>query len=152
MIWTSILFFIYFFVLFLFSLVSHPVYYCGFLVVNALVCSLISYSVLGFSWYSLLFCLIYVSGVYILFVFVSVHSPNSNYINCYSLNWFSFFLLVFILLLVGGLFIYGVTFIEFSSFLCTVNEGNFYVIMCLTLLFGFLVLSLIMGIKLNYYR
>nr|NP_114371.1 NADH dehydrogenase subunit 6 [Hymenolepis diminuta]AAK51331.1 NADH dehydrogenase subunit 6 [Hymenolepis diminuta]BAV82501.1 NADH dehydrogenase subunit 6 [Hymenolepis diminuta] len=152
MIWVSVLFFVYFLILFLFSLVSHPVYYCGFLVVNSLICSFIGYLILGFSWYSLLFCLIYIGGVYILFVFVSVYSPNSNYVTYYNMNIFSLFFLVFVLLIMGSLVVYNVYIAEFSSFLCTINEGNFYVSMCLTLLFGFIVLSLIMSVKLNYYR
>lgn len=148
----SILFFIYFLMLFLFSLVNHPVYYCGFLVVNSLICRLISYAVIGFSWYPLLFCLIYIGGVYILFIFVSVYSPNRNYITYYSLKFSFLFLSIFVLLSIGCLFVYNVISIEFRRFLCTINEGVFYVVMCLALLFGFLMLSLVMGVKLNYYR
>lgn len=152
MFWVSILFFVYFLMLFLFSLVRHPVYYCGFLVVNSIICSFIGYLLFGFRWYSLLFCLIYIGGVYILFVFVSVYSPNRNYVTYYNIKFSSLFLLIFILLTMGCLLMYSVSVTEFSRFLCTINEGNFYVIMCLTLLFGFMVLSLIMSIKLNYYR
>lgn len=152
MIWVSVLFFVYFLILFLFSLVRHPVYYCGFLVVNSLICRFIGYLILGFRWYSLLFCLIYIGGVYILFVFVSVYSPNRNYVTCYNMNIFSLFFLVFVLLIMGSLVVYNVYIVEFRRFLCTINEGNFYVSMCLTLLFGFIVLSLIMRVKLNYYR
>nr|YP_009175579.1 NADH dehydrogenase subunit 6 [Drepanidotaenia lanceolata]ALH16567.1 NADH dehydrogenase subunit 6 [Drepanidotaenia lanceolata] len=148
----SVSFFIYFLVLFVFSLVSQPVYYCGFLVLNSLICSFICYSIFGFSWYPLLFCLVYIGGVYILFVFVSVYSPNNNYVTYFNLNFSSLFLLMFTLLAVGCLLIYNLTTWEFSSFLCNVSEGVFYVIMCLTLLFGFLVLSMIMSVKLNYYR
>lgn len=152
MIWVSVLFFVYFLILFLFSLVRHPVYYCGFLVVNSLICRFIGYLILGFRWYSLLFCLIYIGGVYILFVFVSVYSPNRNYVTYYNMNIFSLFFLVFVLLIMGSLVVYNVYIAEFRRFLCTINEGNFYVSMCLTLLFGFIVLSLIMRVKLNYYR
>nr|QCP68146.1 NADH dehydrogenase subunit 6 [Fimbriaria fasciolaris] len=152
MILVTLSFFIYFLTLFLFSLFSHPVYYCGLLVLNSLICSLICYTIFGFSWYPLLFCLVYIGGVYILFVFVSVYSPNTNYVNYFNLDLSIFFLIVFILLILGLFLMYGVYNIEFSSFLCNISEGNFYVAMCLTLLFGFLVLSMIMSIKLNYYR
>lgn len=145
-------FFGYFLVLLLFSLVRHPMYYCGLLVVNSLICSFLCYCLLGFTWYSLLFCLVYIGGVYILFIFVSVYRPNSNY--CVWLN----FELVYVGLGILGLCIIGVCMgyevlqLEFRAFLCTSKEGVFYVLVCLTLLFGFLKLRLIMRVKLNYYR
>ena len=57
-------------------------------------------------------------------------------------------------LAVGGAIVavYGLFEVEFSYFLCTRKEGVFYVIVCLMLLFGFLVLRLIMSIKVKYYR
>lgn len=152
MFWVSVSFFVYFLILFLFSLIRHPVYYCGLLVINSMICSFICYSIFGFSWYSLLFCLVYIGGVYILFVFVSVYRPNRNYVNYLNLDFSSLFLLLFIILIVGCILFYGVLKREFRRFLCNQCEGNFYVAMCLTLLFGFLVLSIIMSIKLNYYR
>ena len=152
MIGVSLSFFFYFLVLFLFSLVSQPVYYCGFLVINSIICSFICYSIFGFSWYSLLFCLVYIGGVYILFVFVSIYRPNSSYVTYFNLRFSSLFLLMFTLLMIGCLFIYNLIFIEFSAFLCTISEGTFYVVMCLTLIFSFLVLSMVMRVKLKYYR
>nr|UFQ89227.1 NADH dehydrogenase subunit 6 [Anindobothrium anacolum] len=148
----SSLFFFYFFLLSLFSMISHPVYYCVLLVVNSMLCSFICYSLYGFSWYSLLFCLVYIGGVYILFVFVSVHNPNSSVVSYWNLNNFALVLSIFFCVCCG-LFIYYLSlFAEFSSFLCSVNEGYFYICMCLTLLFGFFVLSLVMSVKVNHYR
>nr|YP_009180038.1 NADH dehydrogenase subunit 6 [Anoplocephala perfoliata]AKU46901.1 NADH dehydrogenase subunit 6 [Anoplocephala perfoliata] len=152
MILISFMFVVYFLMLFMFSLISHPVYYCILLVMNSLICSFICYLFFGFSWYSLLFCLVYVGGVYILFVFVSVNSPNSSYVSCLNVNFF-FLFLIFILLIFGGVFLYySVLNIEFSAFLCTSMEGVFYVLICLSLLFGFFVLSIVMSMKLNFYR
>nr|UFQ89035.1 NADH dehydrogenase subunit 6 [Scalithrium magniphalum] len=145
-------FFFYFFSLAMFSLVSHPVYYCILLVLNSLICSFICYSVYGFSWYSLLFCLVYIGGVYILFVFVSVHSPNSSVVSYWNFSYLGSFLIVFLCVAMGFLVCYMVANSEFSSFLCTLSEGYFYLCMCLTLLFGFFILSLIMSIKVNHYR
>nr|UFQ88735.1 NADH dehydrogenase subunit 6 [Rhinebothrium scobinae]UFQ88747.1 NADH dehydrogenase subunit 6 [Rhinebothrium scobinae] len=145
-------FFFYFFCLAMFSLVSHPVYYCVLLVLNSLICSFICYSVYGFSWYSLLFCLVYIGGVYILFVFVSVHSPNSSVVSYWNFSYLSSYLIVFLCISMGCLVFYSVTNSEFSAFLCTLSEGCFYLCMCLTLLFGFFILSLIMSIKVNHYR
>ena len=149
---TSVLFFFYFLILFLFSLITHPVYYCGLLVVNSLICRLIIYSIFGFSWYSLIFCLIYIGGVYILFVFISVHSPNRKYVSYFSLDFSVVFFLIFCFILISCIYMYIVIKSEFSRFLCSLREGKFYVSMCLTLLFGFLVLRLVMSVKINYYR
>nr|UFQ89155.1 NADH dehydrogenase subunit 6 [Echeneibothrium williamsi] len=145
----AISFFFYFLSLAIFSFISHPVYYCIFLVLNSLVCSLICYSVYGFGWYALLFCLVYIGGVYILFVFVSVHNPNSNVISYWNFNMLSLVLSVFLCLFMGTIVFFNVLSLEFSSFLCNLNEGYFYLCMCLTLLFGFIILSLVMSIKVN---
>lgn len=147
-----LLFCFYFFVLFLFCLVSQPIYYCIFLVVNSLICRLICYLIFGFSWYSLLFCLVYIGGVYILFVFISVYSPNINYVSYFNLNFSSLILLIFVLFLMGCGFIFSIINLEFRRFLCTIKEGRFYICLCLTLLFGFLVLRMIMRVKIKYYR
>nr|UFQ88927.1 NADH dehydrogenase subunit 6 [Rhinebothroides sp. MZUSP 8027]UFQ88939.1 NADH dehydrogenase subunit 6 [Rhinebothroides sp. MZUSP 8028]UFQ88951.1 NADH dehydrogenase subunit 6 [Rhinebothroides sp. MZUSP 8029] len=146
-------FFSYFFCISLFSLISHPVYYCILLVVNSLLCSFICYSVYGFSWYALLFCLVYIGGVYILFVFVSVHNPNSSVVSYWNMSSVSYSLFIFFCLVIGGVVLFYLPLVsEFSSFLCTISEGYFYICMCLTLLFGFCVLSLVMSIKVNHYR
>nr|UFQ88375.1 NADH dehydrogenase subunit 6 [Rhinebothrium taeniuri]UFQ88399.1 NADH dehydrogenase subunit 6 [Rhinebothrium sp. LRP 10395]UFQ88423.1 NADH dehydrogenase subunit 6 [Rhinebothrium sp. LRP 10396] len=145
-------FFFYFFCLVMFSLVSHPVYYCILLVLNSLLCSFVCFCVYGFSWYALLFCLVYIGGVYILFVFVSVHSPNSSVVSYWNFSFLSSFLLLFFCLVTGGLVSYCVINGEFSSFLCSSYEGIFYVCMCLTLLFGFIILSMVMSVKVNHYR
>lgn len=152
MILVSVLFFVYFFLLMMFFLVSHPVYYCGVLVVKALVGGLICYFLFGFSWYTLLFCLVYVGGVYILFVFVSIYRPKSRYIVNFNISVRSICLVGLVLIIVGAILIWGFIGVECSAFLCTCSEGIFYVLVCLTLLFGFIILSMVMRVKLKYYR
>lgn len=152
MVVTSLSFFFYFFCLVLFSLVSHPVYYCILLILNALLCSFISYSTYGFSWYSLLFCLVYIGGVYILFIFISVHGPKRRVISYWSLGRSSVLFLLFLIIFMG-LTVYRLRLnAEFSSYLCSGTEGPFYLCMCLTLLFGFVILRIVMSLKLNHYR
>nr|YP_007890956.1 NADH dehydrogenase subunit 6 [Taenia ovis]BAN15616.1 NADH dehydrogenase subunit 6 [Taenia ovis] len=141
----------YFFVLLLFSLSSHCVYYCVLLVINALISCLICYLVYGFSWYSLVFCLVYVGGVYILFIFVSVFNPNDSFAIYHGVGESNIVLCFVIGLLCVCLF-YSLVNVEFSSSLCTVVEGSFYVCLCLTLIFGFVVLSLLVSWKMNFYR
>nr|APX55324.1 NADH dehydrogenase subunit 6 [Paragonimus westermani] len=55
---------------------NHPVAYCILLLSGALGVSGYLYTVLGMSWYLVLFCLVYVGGIYVLFIFVSVHLSN----------------------------------------------------------------------------
>ncbi len=145
-------FFFYFFCLVMFSLVRHPVYYCVLLVLNSLTCSFICYRVYGFSWYSLLFCLVYIGGVYILFVFVSVHKPNSRVVSYWKFKLISSFLIIFLSMMAGVIVYFVALKTEFRRFLCTLSEGPLYLCMCLTLLFGFFVLSLVMRVKLKHYR
>nr|YP_007890980.1 NADH dehydrogenase subunit 6 [Taenia laticollis]BAN15640.1 NADH dehydrogenase subunit 6 [Taenia laticollis] len=142
---------LYFINLVMFSFNSHCIYYCLLLVLNSLVSSLICYFVYGFSWYSLIFCLVYIGGVYVLFIFVSVFNPNDNLVGYEGLGIFVMWVLGFISLL-GVLFCWGLINIEFSGLLCTVSEGWFYLGLCLTLVFGFVVLSLLCSFKLNFYR
>nr|YP_009092169.1 NADH dehydrogenase subunit 6 [Dicrocoelium chinensis]AHG06494.1 NADH dehydrogenase subunit 6 [Dicrocoelium chinensis] len=59
-----------------FSFVSHPVAYCVFLVISALCVNVLTFLVVGFSWYLVLFSLVYIGGIYVLFIFVSVRNPN----------------------------------------------------------------------------
>lgn len=145
-------FLMYFLCLLMFSLVRHPVYYCILLIINSLICCFICYTIYGFRWYALLFCLVYIGGVYILFVFVSVHSPNSSMITYWSFKFIGSSMLLFLVLMFGVRVFFTALNTEFSRFLCNLSEGVFYVCMCLTLLFGFFVLSLIMSIKTNHYR
>nr|UEC44183.1 NADH dehydrogenase subunit 6 [Taenia caixuepengi] len=142
---------LYFINLMMFSLNSHCIYYCLLLVVNALVASFICYFVYGFSWYTLIFCLVYIGGVYVLFIFVSVFNPNDNFISYSGIGSFSvsFFFLLCVLSL---LTFYSIPDVECSNLLCTVSEGWFYLCLCLTLVFSFLVLSLLSSWKFSFYR
>lgn len=146
-----VLFFVYFLSLLTFSIVTHPIFYCGLLVLNSLVSSAICYYFFGFRWYSLLFCLVYVGGVYILFVFVSVFSPKNS--TFYSFNFIFIIGLVFLCCFIGlVLFPWSNLKYEFSFNICRMMEGWFYLCMCFTLVFGFFILRLIMNVKFKFYR
>ena len=145
-------FLFYFFCLVLFSLVSHPVYYCGLLILRSVICAFICYIIFGFSWYALLFCLVYVGGVYILFVFVSIHSPNNSIVTYWKFGFVSSSMLLLFCSRWRFFIYYSALDSEFSRFLCNISEGFMYLSLCLILLFGFIVLSLVMRIKINHYR
>ena len=147
-----ILFFVYFLVLLLFSLFSHPVCYCILLVIKALLSGRLCYIIFGFGWYPLLFFLVYIGGVYVLFVFVSVYRPNSNYLIYFKLRFSAILVTGLVAVIIGIVLVYGLLEVEFSHFLCSSKEGVFCVVICLMLLFGFLMLSMIMSVKVKYYR
>nr|YP_009415146.1 NADH dehydrogenase subunit 6 [Breviscolex orientalis]ASL24599.1 NADH dehydrogenase subunit 6 [Breviscolex orientalis] len=135
----------------LFLVNTSCVYYCLLLVVSCLLVGVVLFLVFGFGWYSLLLCLVYVGGVYILFVFVSVQSPNARM----SPLWGGSGLVLggFVWILAGlGLSFVGSLPIESSSMLCSGVEGPFYVCLCLVLLFGFVIISLVMSLKVGFYR
>nr|YP_009544218.1 NADH dehydrogenase subunit 6 [Parabreviscolex niepini]AYO27344.1 NADH dehydrogenase subunit 6 [Parabreviscolex niepini] len=135
----------------LFLTSTHCIFYCLLLVASCILSSLVVYLVLGFSWYSLFLCLVYVGGVYILFVFVSVQSPNTtnplviSRVSVWSIAAGVVFLYSAVLPQISGC-------VEASSMLCTSTEGSFYICLCLTLLFGFVVISMVLSVKPSFYR
>nr|YP_007890992.1 NADH dehydrogenase subunit 6 [Hydatigera parva]BAN15664.1 NADH dehydrogenase subunit 6 [Hydatigera parva] len=134
----------------IFSISSSCIIYCLLLVLNAMLSGLICYVIYGYSWYTLLFCLIYIGGVYISFIFVSVFSPNSSYVA--NLNiWLCGVGLLFVVIL-GLMGYYSLVSVEFSEYLCTSSEISMYICFGFTLMFGLLVLSLVFSCKLNFYR
>lgn len=147
----SLFYFSYLSILCAFSFVSHPVFYCVLLVVGALAVSAQTAYIIGFSWYRVLLCLIYIGGVYILFIFVSAHTPNTNRlprIGVFGVTG------IFFISVIG---LYGVSWgcgrcSEAREYLCIESEGPAYLILGGTLLFGFLILRSITSIKDCYYR
>nr|AAN15180.1 NADH dehydrogenase subunit 6 [Paragonimus westermani]QWT69523.1 NADH dehydrogenase subunit 6 [Paragonimus westermani]QWT69535.1 NADH dehydrogenase subunit 6 [Paragonimus westermani] len=135
-----------------FSFVSHPVVYCILLLTGALGISGYLYTVLGLSWYLVLFCLVYVGGIYVLFIFVSVHLSNPMSVSGSS---GSVLLSVFLLFL---LFFSGVPssgmdgFCESSHYLCSYFEGFSYCLFCLILMVGFVGISAVSGEKDSFFR
>lgn len=134
-----------------FSFVSNPIHYCILLLLKSLrVCGYI-YMVIGFSWYVVLFCLVYIGGVYILFIFVSVYRPNRRFISVSGWWWLvSFFLLVSFFF--GFICKMTPLWVEHSSYLCSKVEGFSYCLFCLVMLIGFICVSIIVNRKDSFYR
>lgn len=147
----EVFFSLYFLFLFLFSLSRHCLFYCVLLVLKSLVAGLICYTLYGFRWYSLLLCLVYVGGVYILFIFVSIFKPKDNFVKYGSMIKFNV-VFMFVFRLLCMFFVVNLINIDFRNYLCTCMEGNYYVFLCLTLLFGFIMLRLIFSMKMKFYR
>ena len=79
----------------MFAFVSHPVSYCFFLLACVASVSGFLFSSFGFSWYLILLGLVYVGGVYVLFIFISVFVPKTSPQLGGSLFLSSFFFLFF---------------------------------------------------------
>nr|AWK02438.1 NADH dehydrogenase subunit 6 [Acanthoparyphium sp. WAK-2018] len=142
---------LYFTCLISFSFVSHPVVYCVLLLVSAMSVSGLIYLVMGVSWYLALFSLVYVGGVYVLFIFVSVHSPNPVSlvgvgVSVFVILFLSFFCLFSLPL--GGFPVVS----ESSHFLCSYFEGFSYCLFCLVLMVGFVSISSVVGGSDSFYR
>nr|WSP01998.1 NADH dehydrogenase subunit 6 [Wallinia sp. URM-2015] len=141
----------YFTTLVMFSFVSHPVSYCILLLLSAFSVGGFSCCVFGFSWYMLLFLLVYVGGVYVLFVFVSVHNPKPISALGGSLGvYVSIFCSCFVTLVFLGRDY--LIFSEASHYLCTYFEGFAYCLFCLMLMVGFVGISIVVGSKDSFFR
>lgn len=135
----------------MFSFVTQPRVYCMLLVMGALRVAGYIYSVLGFSWYLALFCLVYVGGVYVLFVFVSVYGPNTFYLRGGSLLvFFGFYVTVWSMF--SCLVKTVPVIIESGEYLCSFYEGFSYCIFCLVLVVGFMCVSIMMRERSSFFR
>nr|YP_009169743.1 NADH dehydrogenase subunit 6 [Metorchis orientalis]ALD61617.1 NADH dehydrogenase subunit 6 [Metorchis orientalis] len=135
-----------------FSFVTHPVSYCFLLLLGAFSVSGYVYLFLGFSWYLLLFCLVYIGGIYVLFVFVSLRSPNPIPLLGGGLEFlFSAFFFFFCLFVSAG-FGSGSCYSDYSHYLCSYFEGFTYCLFCLVLMLGFVLSSVVGSEKDSFFR
>lgn len=147
----SFLFGVYFSLLVSFRFVTHPLVYCLLLVLGALCLSLISFAGWGFSWYLALFVLVYVGGVYVLFLFISVHRANSYPVLGLSTTPL-FLLLASFVFFFSLVFDSGLFCIEESHYLCSGAEGIRYMMLCFSLLVGFAGIRVVSGQKDSFFR
>nr|YP_010015773.1 NADH dehydrogenase subunit 6 [Thaparocleidus asoti]QOI72770.1 NADH dehydrogenase subunit 6 [Thaparocleidus asoti] len=141
----------YFFNLLFFSFIKNVIGYCLLLICNALYVILLLYSVVNYSWYAILVYLIYVGGVYILFIFLSVHLPNVANFGTINFNLVLFFLFFFWELLNFGYDLH-LSWFEYSNNFCSFQEGYIYVFLCCVLLLCFFLVSLINSSKESFLR
>lgn len=134
-----------------FSFVSHPVMLCALLLLKGLSLSGFVYLLIGVSWYVVLFCIVYVGGVYVLFVYVSIYKPKTFPIlsGGYGLYFFLFFFFFFFFSSIDD---YCVAFEECSHFVYSHWEGYSYVLLCVVLLFSFVVVSRVVRFKDSFFR
>nr|BBJ70660.1 NADH dehydrogenase subunit 6 [Benedenia seriolae]BBJ70683.1 NADH dehydrogenase subunit 6 [Benedenia seriolae]BBJ70695.1 NADH dehydrogenase subunit 6 [Benedenia seriolae]BBJ70743.1 NADH dehydrogenase subunit 6 [Benedenia seriolae] len=146
------LLFLYSVVLFLFSFISNSIGYCILLIISSLISSFLIFFFSGNFWYSLLLYLIYVGGVYILFLFLSVHIPNMSSYN--NLNSFIiFFISFFSFESVYSIFSLSIfNFFDNSFYFCGLSEGLSYSFICSFLIIGFVLVSFISSTKIYFCR
>nr|AFD18203.1 NADH dehydrogenase subunit 6 [Cichlidogyrus sclerosus] len=101
---------------------SNVLFYCVMLVINSLCSISLIWGMSGFGWYSLVMYVVYVGGVYILLLFVSIHNPNS--IQGVSLGSMSYWLFIYMLAeIVWGAGIINTNLLDVSFNFCSGMEG-----------------------------
>uniref|UniRef100_UPI00315C86BF NADH dehydrogenase subunit 6 n=1 Tax=Cichlidogyrus halli TaxID=321991 RepID=UPI00315C86BF len=130
---------------------SNVLFYCIMLVLNSLCGMLLMYWLVGFAWYSLLMYLVYIGGVYILLLFVSIHNPNSTH--SLGISGLNYVLSLYLLSeLVGALGTEGWLVSDFSFNFCSGFEGPLYLFLCFFLVLGFFLVSVISSSKESFIR
>nr|QJD07078.1 NADH dehydrogenase subunit 6 [Ancyrocephalus mogurndae] len=142
---------VYFWGLSLYGVVGSSVGYCILLCFNSLCCICVIYSVGHFSWYGVLLYIVYVGGVYVLLIFVSVHSPNETYNPISSFGQVGVYYFIS-WEVVNGLVGAGSCTQEYSSSLCTTYTWPSYLVFCLGLLIGFFLVSTVSVSGDGFYR
>nr|YP_009756888.1 NADH dehydrogenase subunit 6 [Capsala pricei]QIK50405.1 NADH dehydrogenase subunit 6 [Capsala pricei] len=143
----------YFFFLSLFSFVSNSIGYCVLLVLSSLFVSLSSFLFSGHAWYPFILYLVYVGGVYILFIFLSIHIPNTQ--NAHNLNYFIFFYIFWACFECCNSFYPLLSFntiLNFSFYLCGGYSGLSYLFICCFLVLGFILVSFVSSSKDGFLR
>nr|YP_009092181.1 NADH dehydrogenase subunit 6 [Dicrocoelium dendriticum]AHG06506.1 NADH dehydrogenase subunit 6 [Dicrocoelium dendriticum] len=135
-----------------FSFVSHPVAYCIFLIISALCVNVLTFMIVGFSWYLVLFSLVYIGGIYVLFIFVSVRNPNPTPSVGVGLGSVFFLFLFFFFWWFSMFTGLGGCLVESSRYLCSSFEGFTYCMFCVFLLVGFVLVSVVLSSKDSFYR
>nr|NP_065432.2 NADH dehydrogenase subunit 6 [Schistosoma mekongi]AAG12189.2 NADH dehydrogenase subunit 6 [Schistosoma mekongi] len=145
---------VYFICLYGFTFCSSSLSRVFLIVISSLSVGVVIFYSTGFSWYFLLFILVYFGGVYILFVYVSMMLPNSGISNL-SFSYISF-LLVFFFFFFCFFFLdysfFGVCLVEYSYYLCSDYESVVYVFYCMMLVFGMIMVNLMVSSVSEYSR
>nr|YP_009054580.1 NADH dehydrogenase subunit 6 [Paragyrodactylus variegatus]AIK25768.1 NADH dehydrogenase subunit 6 [Paragyrodactylus variegatus] len=150
--------------LFIFVCCSYNVFvssgsYCLFLVSLSVISSILVLLLNNSFWYSLILLIIYIGGVYVLLLFVSIYSYNSfSYSNTYFIFFISVsFYIYFIFNYLNNSFII----LNFSPLLVSLNESlelvssnnwESYLFILLFILFSFFIFSFVFTNNSNYIR
>nr|QZZ81266.1 NADH dehydrogenase subunit 6 [Prosthogonimus pellucidus] len=134
-----------------FCFVSQPVIMCFLLLAGACCSCGLLYLFVGLGWYIVLFCLVYIGGVFVLFVYISLYSPNSFVDWGVDLVLYMFFFVAVLLSFFWSLIGFN-CFSESGHFLCSWGDGFGYCFFCLVLLLGFSLISFVSAKKDCFFR
>ena len=139
-------------ILFGFTFKSRPLTRAVLLVLVSFIVSLWIFKVFSFSWYFLLFVLVYVGGIYVILIYVSMAFPNFRLFRFKLRGWVGFVVLLFLSLGVWrdvGVMDKGL--IENRFYLCGVSEALIYLFLCLVLMIGLVFINFIVRFSTSRY-
>nr|YP_009524382.1 NADH dehydrogenase subunit 6 [Lepidotrema longipenis]AXR86342.1 NADH dehydrogenase subunit 6 [Lepidotrema longipenis] len=132
-------------------LVGSLLHYCLLLVFNAICITFSLYLLSNSMWYAIIFYMVYVGGIYILFIFLSVYTPNTS--QSLDIGRLGLFFLVFFCWEISNLFNSNdLALLDESFYFCSFNECLSYLFICSFLLLGFFLVSYISGSKEYFIR
>nr|CAB97518.1 putative NADH dehydrogenase subunit 6 [Schistosoma haematobium] len=118
------------------------------ILVNSLIVSAQIYLEIGFSWYFLLFILVYVGGVYIILIYISMVSPNFSLFNMSFVSYYFMFGFTFIIWFCVSrisMIDYSMN-IECSFYLCNSSEILVYIFLCIMLMISLVFVNFIVSL------
>ncbi|NP_066207.2 NADH dehydrogenase subunit 6 (mitochondrion) [Schistosoma mansoni] len=139
-------------VLFGFTFNGSPLTRAVLLVLVSFIVSLWIFKVFSFSWYFLLFVLVYVGGIYVILIYVSMAFPNFSLFSFNLRGWAGFVVLLFLLLGVwSDVSVMDEGLMENSFYLCGVSEVLIYLFLCLVLMISLVFINFIVGFSTSSY-
>uniref|UniRef100_A0A3Q0KVJ4 NADH dehydrogenase subunit 6 (mitochondrion) n=1 Tax=Schistosoma mansoni TaxID=6183 RepID=A0A3Q0KVJ4_SCHMA len=138
-------------VLFGFTFKGSPLTRAVLLVLVSFMVSLWMFKVFSFS-YFLLFVLVYVGGIYVMLIYVSMAFPKFSLFSFKLRGWAGFVVLLFLLLGVwSDVSVMDEGLMENSFYLCGVSEVLIYLFLCLVLMISLVFMNFIVGFSTSSY-
>nr|QIQ48861.1 NADH dehydrogenase subunit 6 [Schistosoma spindale] len=145
-----------FLVLISFTFNSSPLFRSLLILLSSFLISIRIFLELGFSWYFVLFILVYVGGVYIILIYISMAFPNFNNFGVntqYSFITLVVFFIVFIFSSSHDNVLGQLELEDCSFYLCNVSEILIYMFLCLVLMIGLVFINFVVStIGTSYFR
>nr|YP_009759661.1 NADH dehydrogenase subunit 6 [Schistosoma indicum]QIQ48873.1 NADH dehydrogenase subunit 6 [Schistosoma indicum] len=140
-----------FLVLVSFTFNSSPLFRSLLILLSSFLISIRIFLELGFSWYFVLFILVYIGGVYVILIYISMAFPNfSNFgVNTqYSFNLLAVFFMIYVYSSNYNSVLSQFEFEDCSFYLCNVSEILMYVFLCLVLMIGLVYINFVVSVVL----
>ncbi|RTG79915.1 NAD6 (mitochondrion) [Schistosoma bovis] len=135
-------------IIIVFTFNSSPLFRSVLILINSLVVSMLVYVEIGFSWYFLLFILVYVGGVYIILIYTSMVFPNFSLFNISFVSYY--FMLGFLFIIwfcVAHTSVLSCSSkVECSFYLCNSSEILVYIFLCIMLMISLVFVNFIVSL------